>query len=112
MKNWFLLSKQKLIKNIKKIIDATENFNVPNFNKEKSSKKLFKKSTDKKVRKLLPNWVYAARSLCIVLLLSTVYYLTSSARETLLQHSFGEQLALVLPDGSEVLLNSKSSITL
>lgn len=91
-----------------KIIDATQNFNAPNFNKIEVLEKILQKTTDKKVRKLIPNWMYAAAA-SIVLLLSTVYYLTG-VNETFTT-SFGEQLALVLPDGSEVLLNSKSSIT-
>ena len=44
MKNWFLLSKQKLIKNIKKIINATQNFNAPNFNKAEVLEKNYSKN--------------------------------------------------------------------
>jgi len=95
-------------KEYQKIINATQNFNAPNFNKAEVLEKIIQKTTNKKVKKLLPNWVYAAAA-SIVLLLSTVYFLTSSDENY--STSFGEQLALVLPDGSEVLLNSKSSIT-
>jgi transmembrane sensor len=95
-------------KEYQKIIDATENFNAPNFDKQNVFEKITQKTTNKKVRKLISNWMYAAAA-SVVLLLSTVYYLTGS-NETF-STSFGEQLALVLPDGSEVLLNSKSSIT-
>ena len=71
-------------------------------------KKITEKTTDKKVRKLIPNWMLAAAA-SVALLLSTVYYL-SGTNETF-STSFGEQLALVLPDGSEVLLNSKSTLS-
>ena len=91
-----------------KIIDATQKFNTPNFNKEAVLEKIKQKTSDKKVRKLIPNWIYAAAA-SIVLLLSTVYFLTNS--NEIHTTSFGEQLAVVLPDGSEVLLNSKSSIS-
>ena len=95
-------------KEYQKIINATQNFNAPNFNKAEVLEKIIQKTTNKKVKKLLPNWVYAAAA-SIVLLLSTAYFLTSSDENY--STSFEEQLALVLPDGSEVLLNSKSSIT-
>ena len=52
--------------------------------------------------------MYAAAA-SIVILISTVFYLTES-NETF-STSFGEQLAVTLPDGSEVLLNSKSSLS-
>lgn len=104
----FSFKKTNEYKEYQKIIDATKNFNAPNFNKTAILEKILQKTTDKKVRKLIPNWMLAAAA-SVVLLLSTVYYLTG-ANETF-STSFGEQLALVLPDGSEVLLNSKSSIT-
>ena len=105
-----LLSFKKTIeyKEYQKIIDATKNFNAPDFDKEKMLKKITEKTTDKKVRKLIPNWMLAAAA-SVALLLSTVYYL-SGTNETF-STSFGEQLALVLPDGSEVLLNSKSTLS-
>ena len=98
----------KEFKEYQRIINATQNFEAPNFNKKAVLEKIISKTSDKKVRKLIPNWIYATAA-SIVLLLSTVYYLTGT-NETF-STSFGEQLALVLPDGSEVLLNSKSSLT-
>ena len=95
-------------KEYQKIIDATQKFNAPTFHKEAVLEKITQKTTTTKVKKLIPNWLYAAAA-SIVLLLSTVYYVTGT-NETYTT-SFGEQLAFVLPDGSEVLLNSKSSIT-
>ena len=100
--------KTTAFKDYQKIINATQNFDEPNFNKVEVLKKIHQKINEKKVKKLIPNWVYAAAA-SIVLLLSTVYFLTSS-KETF-STSFGEQLAIVLPDGSEVMLNSKSTIT-
>lgn len=95
-------------KEYQKIIDATQNFEAPSFHKKEVLKKVLQKTADKKIKKLIPNWMYAAAA-SIALLISTVYYLTAT-NETF-STSFGEQLALVLPDGSEVLLNSKSSIS-
>ena len=105
-----LLSFEKTTKykEYQKIIDATQNFNEPDFDKEKVLKKITQQTRDKKVRKLIPNWMLAAAA-SVALLLSTVYYL-SGTNETF-STSFGEQLALVLPDGSEVLLNSKSTLS-
>jgi ferric-dicitrate binding protein FerR (iron transport regulator) len=95
-------------KEYQKIIDATQNFNAPNFSKKEVLEKILQKTTEKKVKKLIPRWIYAAAA-SIALLISTVFYLTGS--DETFSTSFGEQLALVLPDGSEVLLNSKSSLT-
>ncbi len=95
-------------KEYQKIIKATENFNAPSFNKREVFEKIRQKTNHKKVKKLIPNWMFAAAA-SIALLLGTVYYLTGT-NETYAT-SYGEQMALVLPDGSEVLLNSKSSVT-
>ena len=95
-------------KSYQKIIDATQNFEAPNFNKDAVFQKIKEKTNTKKVKKLIPNWMYAAAA-SIVILISTVFYLTES-NETF-STSFGEQLAVTLPDGSEVLLNSKSSLS-
>jgi transmembrane sensor len=95
-------------KEYQKIIDATQNFNAPTFNKTQVLERILQKTKHQKVRKLVPNWMYAAAA-SIAILISTVFYLTSS--DETFSTSFGEQLALVLPDGSEVLLNSKSSLS-
>ena len=100
--------KTKEYKEYQRIVDASKNFTAPNFNKKEVFEKITNKRRSSKVRKLIPNWIYAAAA-SVLLLISTVYYLTGS-NETF-STSFGEQLALVLPDGSEVLLNSKSSIS-
>lgn len=95
-------------KEYQKIIDATKNFNAPDFNKEAVFAKIKQQTNKTKVKKLVPNWMYAAAA-SIAILISTVFYLTSS--KEMFSTSFGEQLAVVLPDGSEVLLNSKSSLS-
>ena len=100
--------KTEAFKEYKKIIDATQKFNAPNFNKKEVLEKIHQKISKKKTIKLIPNWMYAAAA-SVVLLISTVYYITGSTQT--FSTSFGEQLALVLPDGSEVLLNSKSSLS-
>lgn len=99
--------KTNAYKEYQKIIDATQNFNAPGFNKEKVLENITQKTSNKKVKKLIPNWMFAAAA-SIALLFSTVYYLTGTSQS--FSTSYGEQLALVLPDGSEVLLNSKSTL--
>ena len=42
-------------KEYQKIINATQNFNAPNFNKAEVLEKIIQKTTNKKVKKLLPN---------------------------------------------------------
>lgn len=92
-----------------KITGAMQYFNTPEFNQEAVLQSIKKKTkTQPKVKKLVPSWMYAAAA-SIALLFSVVYFLTSS--NEIFTTSFGEQLAIVLPDGSEVQLNSKSTLS-
>jgi len=92
-----------------KIAEAMDAFESPSFNKEAVLQSIKNKIQSKqKVKKLVPNWMYAAVA-SVALLLSVVYYMSNST-ETYIT-SFGEQMAVTLPDGSKVQLNSKSSIS-
>jgi len=83
-----------------KIAGGMKYFKAPDFNQEAVLQTIKKKTQhNTKVRKLVPNWMYAAAA-SIALLFGLVYFLTNS-NETFTT-SFGEQLAIVLPDGSEV----------
>ena len=101
--------KTETYKDYVKINKAVGYFEGPNFNKEKVFDALQSKVKNQpKVKKLVPNWMYAAAA-SIAILFSFVYFLTNSNES--FTTSFGEQMAIVLPDGSEVQLNSKSSLS-
>ncbi|CAM1354872.1 FecR family protein [Tenacibaculum halocynthiae] len=95
-----------------KIMNVSSEFEEPIFEKEKvfegikesTSALLSTEKRKSKVYKL--NWLSAAASVLIIF--SALYFFNSSkSHET----GYGEQLAIILPDSSEVLLNSKSSIS-
>lgn len=93
-----------------RIVEKMELFQAPSFNKEKVLESIQKKlSTPKqKVKKMIPSWSYAVAA-SIALLFGVFYFVD---KETVYETSYGEQLAIVLPDGSEVQLNAKSKLTL
>ena len=91
-----------------RILESSERFLLPNFDKKKVLEKIQQKTISKpKVKKLIPNWVYAVAA-SIAILLGSYYFLNTSTTHS---SEFGEQLAVVLPDGSEVILNAKSKIS-
>lgn len=101
--------KTKEYKEYAKIIEKTELFEAPVFNKEATYKNIQAKIIpQQKVVKLVPNWAYSIAA-SIALLVGVFYFV---GKNTVYETSFGEQLAIVLPDGSEVQLNAKSKITL
>ncbi|WP_298893627.1 FecR family protein [uncultured Psychroserpens sp.] len=91
----------------KKIIDATNNLNVPDYDIEKEYVKIQQLRTHKKAAaKQIKNWMYAAAAVLVVTL--GYFYFTDTS--TSYQTGFGEQLAITLPDNSKVRLNANSSI--
>ncbi len=60
-----------------------------------------------KVRPLFPKWLAAAAA-SVVLFITAFYLFNGNTTES---SGFGEQLAVVLPDNSEVTLNAKSQLT-
>ena len=93
----------------KKITDGMSFFEPPSFNQEKVLEKIQQQIHSRtKVKQLIPKWAYTTAA-AIALLFSVIYF-TSDSKEVYTT-SFGEQLAVVLPDGSEVQLNAKSKLT-
>lgn len=96
-------------KDYAKIIDRMEQFEAPKFASEKVFQQIKSKShKETKVRKLIPNWVSAVAA-SVAIIFGLFFFLDS---DTVYETSYGEQLAVVLPDGSEVQLNAKSILTL
>jgi len=91
-----------------KIVKAMGVFEQPDFDQEKVLQKIQQKTQSKGVvKKLIPNWMYVAASITI---LFSVVYFTTNINETFTT-SYGEQLQVMLPDGSEVRLNAKSKLS-
>ncbi|MEI6865624.1 FecR domain-containing protein [Flavicella sp.] len=92
-----------------RIIEKTELFQAPEFDQEAVFKAIKKKlSSLKKPRKMIPNWAYSVAA-SVALLVGIFYFVD---KDKVYETSYGEQLVVVLPDGSEVLLNAKSKISL
>jgi ferric-dicitrate binding protein FerR (iron transport regulator) len=95
-------------KDYQKIIDKMEQFEAPEFASEKVFDKISKHTQkETKVRKLIPNWVSAVAA-SVAILFGIFFFMDS---DTTYETSYGEQLAVVLPDGSKVQLNAKSTLS-
>ncbi|WP_298237220.1 FecR family protein [uncultured Algibacter sp.] len=96
---------------LKRINDASQNLKAPTFNDQALLNKLQElnnlQSTRPKgkVVKLIPNWAYAAAA--VVIAFGLFYVMTMKSH---FETGFSEQLAVVLPDNSEVKLNANSHL--
>ena len=91
-----------------KIIKATDKFKAPNYKEEEIFSEIKEKtSNSKKTRKLNIKYGYGVAASLIFLF--GLFYFTSNPN-TLHETSYGEQLTIDLPDGSEVILNANSVI--
>jgi ferric-dicitrate binding protein FerR (iron transport regulator) len=92
------------------ILKGTEALDVPEYNNEALFNKVLKKKHQQnksKVIKLFPKWSYAVAA-SIVLFIGYMAFFNNTIKNTT---DYGEQLAITLPDNSEVVLNAKSTIT-
>lgn len=89
------------------ILEGTDLLEVPSFDKGKNFERVQQKmDDDTKVVPLFPKWAYAIVA-SIVLLIGFVFFINQTiSYET----GYGEQLALTLPDQSEVILNADSAL--
>jgi ferric-dicitrate binding protein FerR (iron transport regulator) len=111
------ITEEELLKNIsedelrsyKKIISATKNLEVPNFNAEKILEKIKSDRNKPKVKKL--NFLkYAYRVAAILAILFSSYYYISN-KTTNYATQLAEKISFELPDNSKVNLNADSEIT-
>ncbi|WP_299672062.1 FecR family protein [uncultured Polaribacter sp.] len=90
-----------------KIVKGSEKLLMPDFDKKKVFQNIQMQTTESsKVKRFLPYWAYIAAA-SIAILFGLFYFLNF---ETTYTTDFGEQLAITLPDGSEVMLNAKSTL--
>lgn len=92
------------------IIESVELMEAPSFDKKSVLRSIQQKqqTSAPKVRKLRTSWLYSAAA--VVLLVISFSYLYLNA-DTTFETSFGEQTTVSLPDGSEVMLNAKTTIS-
>jgi ferric-dicitrate binding protein FerR (iron transport regulator) len=96
---------------LKRINDASQNLKAPTFNDQALLSKLQELNNSQstrpkgKVVKLIPNWAYAAAA--VVIAFGVFYVMTMKSH---FDTGFSEQLAVVLPDNSEVKLNANSHL--
>ena len=91
-----------------KIVNATEKLKDPAYDEDAVLAKIKEKiASQPKVRKLNLKVVYGIAASLV--LFFGLYFFMNSAKNYF-QTDFGQQIALTLPDGSEVTLNSKSTL--
>ncbi|PHS07540.1 MAG: anti-sigma factor [Kordia sp.] len=94
-----------------KIAQKSSELNTPEFNQDrvfgKIKSQLATQQKPTKVKKLLPKFIFSAAA-SVVVLLGLFFFLN---RTTSYSTSYGEQLAITLPDNSEVILNTNSTLS-
>ncbi|MDO3694022.1 FecR family protein [Wenyingzhuangia sp. chi5] len=92
----------------KKIAQKSTLFRVPAFDETRTFEAIQHKiyHQNKKVKKLVPNWVYVMAAAAVLVF----GFFLFKEDQTTITCGVGEQLAYVLPDGSQVELNGNSSI--
>ncbi|WP_420571481.1 FecR family protein [Kordia sp.] len=91
-----------------KIINATEKLKDPAYDEDAVFAKIKEKiAPQPNVKKLNLRYVYGIAAALVILF--GLYVFMNSTTQTF-ETSFGEQLAINLPDGSEVILNAKSTL--
>ena len=89
--------------------NASSRFKAPDYPSNEIFDQINEKINRKvKVRKLLVNVSYGVAASVLILL--SVLFFNASSEKTFVT-DFGDQQSVLLPDGSEVLLNAKSSVT-
>ncbi|MCK8522095.1 FecR family protein [Aquimarina sp. D1M17] len=91
----------------KTILEGTKLLEVPETDREKLFDRIQEdKHKETKVKRLIPNWAYGVAA-SVALIFGVALFLNQKISY---ESDFGEQLAVTLPDGSEVLLNAKSKL--
>ena len=89
------------------ILEGTDLLEIPAYDKEKNFERVQQKmAEEKKVVQLIPKWAYAVAASIAILIGYTFFFNQTISYET----GYGEQLAFVLPDESEVILNADSEL--
>lgn len=91
----------------KKIAEASDSLVMPKYDKKKAYRKLLDEiKSERKTKQLVPSWLTGLAA--SVLIVFGIYFMLRSTKVTT---NSGESLVHILPDSSEIVLNSKSKIT-
>jgi ferric-dicitrate binding protein FerR (iron transport regulator) len=92
------------------IIESVDLMEAPSFDKKSvlSSIQEKQQSETSKVRTLRTSWLYSAAAVVLLFIGFSYFYFTA---DTTFETGYGEQITVNLPDGSEVMLNAKSTIS-
>jgi len=94
-----------------KIAQKSSELDTPEFNEDKVFNKIQNQLTTQqsstKVKKLFPKFIFSAAA-SVILLIGGFFFLN---RNTSYSTSYGEQLAITLPDNSEIILNANSILS-
>jgi len=94
---------------LKKIADLSEKLKTPDFDKDKTfTEILAKKDYETKVRTIPLYWAYKIAA--TILILFGIFYLLNPSKTTY-KTEIGEKSTILLPDGSEVVLNSNTMVS-
>ena len=89
------------------ILEGTDRLDVPAYDKEKTYTDLQAKiKSEGKVVRLVPKWAYAMAA-SVALLIGYVFFFNQTIKH---ETGYGEKMAVLLPDSSEVILNAKSKL--
>ncbi len=91
-----------------KIMQVSSELETPSFDSEAVFDKINTRITNKKTKVISLRWLYPVAASFLIALGAATYFYNGEVYET----GFGEKMAVTLPDGSEVLLNAKSSLAL
>lgn len=92
------------------IIEGTEVLELPPFQKVKAYEKVKMKANTvlPGVKSLIPYWAYGAAA-SVLIMIGLFFYINNDS--TVYETGFGEQMTIVLPDGSELVLNAQSTLS-
>ncbi len=93
----------------KRIISITNTFKAPKYDLEKAFEKVKNVKNKQEVKTIKPKWYIGIAASVIILL--GLFILLNNFNTDEYSTDYGKKLAFELPDGSKVLLNSKSKIT-
>ncbi|WP_062054669.1 FecR family protein [Aquimarina longa] len=89
------------------ILEGTKLLDVPKVDNERLFERIHEDVIkNKKVIPMIPKWLYAVAASIALIIGSTFFF----NQNTTYQSGFGEQLTIILPDGSETILNAKSKL--
>jgi ferric-dicitrate binding protein FerR (iron transport regulator) len=92
------------------IIESVDQLEAPSFDGKAVLQSIQQKQQQEtpKVRKLRTSWVYAAAAVVVFFVSFSYFYLNASE---IITTDFGEQTTVTLPDGSEAILNAKTTLS-